>query len=176
MLKNYWKIAWRTLWKNKLVSAINLGGLAVGIASSILLLSYVSFQFSYDNFHPRKQDIYRVNLDFYQNNLLTLQSAENYSAVGPALKKDFPEILDQARLYNMGYKNNCVFSYKNTQFPGRLNFYIAIRLFSRCSLFPSCRAIPVRHWFSPIQRSFRNRRRASCLESRTLRMLWGNQF
>jgi putative ABC transport system permease protein len=62
-----------------------------GPIKSILLLSYVSFQFSYDNFHDRKQEIYRVNLDIYQNNLATLQTAETYSAVGPALKKDFPE-------------------------------------------------------------------------------------
>lgn len=116
MINNYSKIAFRSLWKNKVLSFINLGGLAVGIASSILLLSYVSFQFSYDNFHSRKQDIYRVNLDLYQNNLLTIQSAENYSAVGPSLKKDFPEIQEQARLYNMGYKNNCVFSYNSTNF------------------------------------------------------------
>jgi len=116
VIKNYCKIAWRALWKNKVIATINLGGLAIGIASSILLLSYVSFQFSYDAFHSRKQDIYRVNLDFYQNNLLTIQSAENYSAVGPALKKDFPEIQEQARLYNMGYKNNCVFSYNNINF------------------------------------------------------------
>ena len=116
MIKNHIKIAFRNLRKNKAISVINVGGLAIGIASSILLLSYVSFQLSYDSFNSNKQHIYRVNLDFFQNNQLVLHTAENYSAAGPALKRDFPEVVDQARLYNMGYKNNCVFSYGNTYF------------------------------------------------------------
>jgi len=117
------KIAWRNLWKNKTTAAINIGGLAIGIASSILLLSYVSFQLGYDGFNTSKRSIYRVNLDFFENNRLTVHSAENYAAVGPALKKDFPEVLDQARLYNMGYKNNCVFSYNNIDFKETKFFY-----------------------------------------------------
>ncbi|MDP4252140.1 MAG: ABC transporter permease, partial [Bacteroidota bacterium] len=116
MFRNYIKTAWRSLWKNKLFSGINIGGLAVGIASCLILLSYVSFQFSYDAFHKNKKDLYRVGLDFYQNNKLDIQSAENYSAIGPALKRDFPEVVAEARLYNMGYKNNCVFACKDKHF------------------------------------------------------------
>jgi putative ABC transport system permease protein len=116
MLNSYLKIAWRALWRNRVFSTINIGGLAIGIAGSVILLCYVSFELSYDNFHLAAASIYRVNLDFYQDGQLTLQTAENYSPVGPALKKDFPEVLEQARLYNMGYKNNCVFSYGSTYF------------------------------------------------------------
>ena len=116
MLRNYIHIAWRNLIRNKGISVINIGGLALGIASSIVLLSYISFQRNYDGINLAKQDIYRVNLDVYQNHRLALHSAENYSGVGPALKRDFPEIADQARLYNLGYKNNCVFSNGNTFF------------------------------------------------------------
>jgi putative ABC transport system permease protein len=116
MFSNHFKIAWRSLWKNKLFSGINIVGLAIGIASCLLLLSYVAFQFSYDSFHQNRKDIYRVGLDFYRDNKLTFQSAENYSAVGPALKKDFPEVIGQARLLNMGYKNNCVFTYQDKHF------------------------------------------------------------
>lgn len=123
MITHYIKIAWRNLWKNKTAAAINLGGLAIGIASSILLLSYVSFQLGYDGFNSSKRSIYRVNLDFFENQRLTLHSAENYAAVGPAMKKDFPEVLDQARVYNMGYKNNCVFSYNNINFKETKFFY-----------------------------------------------------
>src|SRR5882762_8685788 len=111
MLKSHFIIAWRSLWKNKLFSGINIGGLAIGMASSILLLSYISFQLSYDNFHLNRKDLYRVGLDLYENNKPVFRSAENYAAVGPALKKDYPEIVATARLYNMGYKNNCVFTY-----------------------------------------------------------------
>lgn len=116
MLKNYLKIALRILWKNKTFSFINIGGLAIGIASSLLLVSYAAFQFSYDNFHDKKDNIYRVDLDHFQNSKLIFQSAENYAGLGPALKKEFPEVIGQARLYNMGYKNNCVFTYNNTYF------------------------------------------------------------
>jgi putative ABC transport system permease protein len=113
MLKNYFKIAIRNLWKNKGFSAINITGLAIGMASSILLLGYVTYQMSFENFHANKQNIYRVALNFYQNNKLIFKSAENYSALAPALKNDFPQVIEAARLYNMGYKNNCVFTYHN---------------------------------------------------------------
>jgi putative ABC transport system permease protein len=116
MFKSYFTVAWRNLWNHKLFSAINIGGLALGITSAILLLSYVSLQYSYDDFHGDKKDLYRVNLAPYENNTPLFQSAENYSALGPALKKDFPEVADFARLYNMGYKNNCIFTYNDTHF------------------------------------------------------------
>jgi putative ABC transport system permease protein len=116
MLKSYFKIAWRNLWNHKLSSTINIGGLALGITSAVLLLGYVSLQYSYDDFHAKKKDLYRVNLALYENNKLLFQSAENYSALAPALKKDYPLIADAARLYNMGYKNNCVFTYNDTHF------------------------------------------------------------
>jgi putative ABC transport system permease protein len=116
MLKNYFKIAIRNLWKNKLFSAINITGLAIGMASSMLLFGWVAFQLSYDNFHAKKKDIYRIALDTYQHNSLVFKSAENYAALGPALKADLPEVMDAARLYNMGSKNNCVFTYHNTAF------------------------------------------------------------
>ncbi|MHA4810990.1 ABC transporter permease [Flavitalea flava] len=116
MLKNNLKIAWRILWKNKTFSFINIGGLAIGIASSLLLLSYTAFQLSFDNFHDKKENLYRVDLTHFQNSKLIFQSAENYAGLGPALNKEFPEVIGQARLYNMGYKNNCVFTYNNTFF------------------------------------------------------------
>jgi putative ABC transport system permease protein len=96
MILNYIKVAWRNLLKNRTTSAINISGLAIGIASSVLLLGYVSFQLSYDRFNGPA--IYRVNLDVFQDNRLVVQTVENYSAVGPALKKDFPEVVAQARL------------------------------------------------------------------------------
>src|SRR6266496_2185988 len=105
MFKNYLKTSWRSLWKNKGFFTLNILGLCIGIISSILLLSYVSFQHSYDNFNVNKQ-----------NNNLVVKSAENYSSLAPALKTEFPEVADAARLYNMGYKNNCIFTYQNKYF------------------------------------------------------------
>ena len=51
MIKNYLKIAFRNLWKYKSFSAINIGGLAIGMAACLLILQYVSFKLSYDQFN-----------------------------------------------------------------------------------------------------------------------------
>lgn len=60
MLKNYFKIAWRNLKRNKSYAAINIIGLSLGIASSILIFTLVTYHFSFDNFHENKDRIYRV--------------------------------------------------------------------------------------------------------------------
>lgn len=60
MIKSYIRIALRSLWRNKLFSAINIGGLAIGMAISFMLILYVLFQFSFDKFHKNTNNIYRV--------------------------------------------------------------------------------------------------------------------
>jgi len=63
MLKNYFKIAFRNLWRQRAFSAINLLGLAVGMSSFLLIFSYVSFERSYDAFNTKAQRIYRLYCD-----------------------------------------------------------------------------------------------------------------
>jgi len=60
MFKNYLKIAFRNLKKNKLDSFISLSGLAIGLASCIILIMYVRFEWSYDNFHENRDSLYRL--------------------------------------------------------------------------------------------------------------------
>ena len=60
MFKNYFKTAWRSLIKNKTVSAINIAGLTLGITACLVIYLDTSFELSYDNFHPGKESIYRV--------------------------------------------------------------------------------------------------------------------
>jgi putative ABC transport system permease protein len=60
MIKNYFKTAWRNLVRNKSYAAINIVGLAIGIAACLLIFVLVSFETSFDNFHPNKEKIYRV--------------------------------------------------------------------------------------------------------------------
>ena len=67
MLKNYLKIAWRNLISNKFYSLINIGGLAIGLATAILLLLWVQDEKSYDKFHQGYQSIYRLNSNFDVN-------------------------------------------------------------------------------------------------------------
>ncbi len=87
-------------------SIISTGGLVLGLLVFLFILQYVTFEWSYDKYHENKDEIYRVTLEQYQNNELVHATAENYPAVGPALKRDLNEVEDYARLYNLGSKNN----------------------------------------------------------------------
>src|ERR1700733_1808588 len=60
MFKNYFKTAWRTLWKNKIFSVINVLGLAIGISASLVIYLIVSYDFSFDKFEKGRDRIYRV--------------------------------------------------------------------------------------------------------------------
>jgi len=60
MLKNYFKIAWRSLMRNGSYTGINIAGLAIGIAACILIFLVVQYETSFDNYHPNKDRIYRV--------------------------------------------------------------------------------------------------------------------
>ena len=60
MIKNYLKIAFRNLLRNKAFSIINISGLAIGMASAILILLWIKNEVSYDQFHEKKQRIYEA--------------------------------------------------------------------------------------------------------------------
>ena len=60
MLKNYFKIAWRNLTRNKIYSFINIAGLSIGLACAMLIVLYVKDEVSYDRFHKNVNNIYRI--------------------------------------------------------------------------------------------------------------------
>src|ERR1700754_4619861 len=60
MLLNYFKIAWRSLSRNKVYSAINVLGLSLGISACLVIYLITHFELSYDKFHPQRDRIYRV--------------------------------------------------------------------------------------------------------------------
>lgn len=68
MLKNYFKIAIRSLINNKVYSFINIAGLSVGLACVLVIVSYVHLELSYDKFHKNYRDIYRVTEYRIRNN------------------------------------------------------------------------------------------------------------
>ena len=92
MIKNYFKIAWRNIKRHKIYSGINILGLAIGIAACLLILQYVSFELGYENFHEKKDRIYRVMQDRYDNGKLSTQWASGAYAVGNSFKDAIPEI------------------------------------------------------------------------------------
>ena len=66
MIGNYWNSAWRNLMKRKRFSFINIFGLAIGMASALLILTYVTFEFSFDKMHTKYDHIYRVQSTFHE--------------------------------------------------------------------------------------------------------------
>ena len=99
MLRNYLKIAWRNLVKNKTFSIINIAGLAIGLSCFLLIALYVLDELSYDRFYPEAQRIYRVDADikFGGNQLKLCVSSD---PMGPTLKKDYPQVEEYTRIYS----------------------------------------------------------------------------
>jgi len=95
MLSNYFKIAWRNIAGSPLFSAINVIGLAIGLACCILITVFVRYEASYDKHWANADRIYRVTRDFTGNNL---QLAAVAPPIAPLLKQDFAEVEDSTRL------------------------------------------------------------------------------
>ncbi len=92
MLKNYFKISTRNIFKHKMISLINVFSLAIGLAACVVIYLFVSDERSFDAFHSKNGNIYR--LDEVQKFTGTNEQkvALSMPAMGPALKRDFPEV------------------------------------------------------------------------------------
>ena len=100
MIKGYFRIAWRNMWKNKRYSVINLAGLAIGIASCLLVLFFIRYENGFDCFHP--DTAYRLGeIRQPENADAPQQIAQTMFPMGPTLKADFPEVADFARIISM---------------------------------------------------------------------------
>lgn len=98
MFKNYLKIAFRNLIRYKSHTLINVIGLAVGIAATIFILLYIQFELSFDNFHENSDNIYRVSIIHKHKDAREYDSPQFTPPIGPAMKKDIPEVADFARI------------------------------------------------------------------------------
>ena len=94
MIKNYLKIAWRNLRKNKVYSFINLSGLTIGLTCCFIITLYLVNEVSYDRYHKNAENIYRVERTFLNEESKSVSLALGAVAppVGPLLKGDFNEI------------------------------------------------------------------------------------
>jgi len=101
MLINYFKIAWRTIKKNKLFSAINILGLSIGIALCFMIMLYVQDELSYDRFNKNADHIARIIFNANINGG-KISEAGVMAPVAATMKKDFPEVKDAVRLVRAG--------------------------------------------------------------------------
>ncbi|OGD22361.1 MAG: hypothetical protein A2W03_15455 [Candidatus Aminicenantes bacterium RBG_16_63_16] len=98
MFKSYFKTAWRSLWKNKGHSAINLAGFALGMACCVVILVYVRHERSYDGYHRDIDRIFRISMDIRTKTANRLFAPISDTA-GPALKADYPQVEASARVW-----------------------------------------------------------------------------
>jgi putative ABC transport system permease protein len=120
MFKNYFQISIRNLFRNRISSVVNILGLAFGMAAFILIIQYVRFELSYDEFHEEGDRIYRVQQDRYDKGELTTQWAAGCSTVGQSLYENFEEVENFTRFQIW----NGVFSIGETKFREE-NIYLA---------------------------------------------------
>ena len=92
MIRTYVILASRNLIRNKVFSMINLLGLSVSMVVCIMILQYVGFELSYDDFHQHSQNIYRVATKVTLQNEVITHETNTYEGISKALTEEFPEV------------------------------------------------------------------------------------
>ncbi len=97
MFRNYFTVAVRNIIKHKGYSFINTAGLAVGMASCILILLWVYDEISYDGFHENAESISRIIQEVHTSNEVSMEAGTS-GKLGPMLKDEYPEVINFARV------------------------------------------------------------------------------
>jgi len=98
MFKNYFKIALRNLWKNKIFSAINIIGLSLGMTVCIIIMLFVQYERNFDNMHQK--NIYRLDeVQSWEGMVEPQEVALSMPPMGPSLKNDFPQVKNYTRIF-----------------------------------------------------------------------------
>jgi putative ABC transport system permease protein len=124
MLKSYFKIAFRNLWRHRIFSLINILGLSVGMTACFLIFLFVRFELSYDNMHGRADRIYRIISDV-KTPTETMKFGGPSWAVGPHLMADFPQVEAAVRISGSGLlvrKGNIKFQESGTLYANSVFF------------------------------------------------------
>ncbi|HEX6431671.1 MAG TPA: ABC transporter permease, partial [Niastella sp.] len=101
MIRNYFKIMWRGLMRSKFYSSINILGLTIGMASAILILLWIQNEMSHDRFHAKIDRLYTANnRDIVSGKMVAWRTTPK--PLGPAMKKDFPDVEDVVRVNDYG--------------------------------------------------------------------------
>jgi putative ABC transport system permease protein len=115
MILTFIKLSLRKVWNERSFSFLSITGLSLATVSCTIILLYVAYERSYDNFRPR--DIYRVAYHGFQNNVETGKSAQVVPALAPAIKRDIPEVKDAVRLVHTApFMADPVMQYQDKKF------------------------------------------------------------
>jgi putative ABC transport system permease protein len=145
MIKHYFKIALRNLGRHKLLSGINILGLAIGIACCLLIALYVFHEKSYDRFHKNADRIVRATMELSYNGNVT-KVAVTGTKVLPEFKRVFPEVEDGVRLYPV----TAIVEYDNKLFQEKKFVYADSTLLNIFS-FPLLQGDPLKALAGPNQ-------------------------
>lgn len=102
MLKNYFKIAWRTIVKDKSFTAINLLGLASGLAITLMIVQYVRFELSYEDVYSKKDQIVRLTTDIISGESVVSQDCETTPPLAGLILDRISEVTNATRVYPVG--------------------------------------------------------------------------
>lgn len=103
MFKNYFKTAFRNLWRNKVFSIINITGLSVGLGCCMLIFLYAKDELSFDRFHKNVESIYHLNADMMTPEKEVHKTSSTGMMPGPAFKAQVPEIEQFVRLQSADF-------------------------------------------------------------------------
>lgn len=112
MIRNYFKLAFRNLWRNKVFTAINISGLAIGIAISLVIMLFIKNEWSYDRFNEKADRIVRIVF----KGTVQGQAMKEANVMPPAaqtLLRDYPEVEAATRIRHGG---SAIFSYGEKSF------------------------------------------------------------
>jgi len=101
MIRNYFKIAWRNLMKNKFFSLVNIFGLSVGLACCMLIALYLDYETSYDSYQKNGKNLYQVGTSFVTKGEKDSPMPFTSPPVAAAMKQEFPEVADVTRLMGL---------------------------------------------------------------------------
>ena len=120
MISSYFKTTLRSIRRHRVHSILNITGLAMGMACTIIIALWVRYEFSFDRYHENADRIYRLATDFHFGTLQGKYAVSN-NAPGPVLERDYPEVEKSTRFHSI--RGTTVVRYKDKKFVQQGIFY-----------------------------------------------------
>src|SRR4026208_428448 len=111
MIKNYLKVAWRNLMKNKVFSFINVFGLSIGLTCCMLIALYINHETSYDSYHKNIKQLYQLGTIFVKEGKED-RTPNTPAPMAQAMKQEFPEIAEASRIMALFAEDKTLLQYK----------------------------------------------------------------